>query len=270
MKKQITLLFFFFGVFISTQGHAQVEFEAAQAYGQIFDVTYSETQENVLYALTQTNHIVTSLDAGDTWSILYSDPIDNYAVLKDLKLINAGTALSFNVRAEGTTYNKIAIFDLATSSITQTFSPPNDFEVDILIESYDISNSDNDVVLMHTTYSLLGAYTHEVFYTTNGGVNWNSVYYSPLHDNVSINNVSIAPNDNTKLFLMRGGATSRELGGLYVSLDSGLNWENKIPGNTYDAIAFNPDNADDILLGTSYGYDTHVEDLYRSSDGGDT
>ncbi len=270
MKKQITLLFLFFGVCISTQAHAQVEFEAAQTYGQIFDVTYSETQENVLYALTQTNHIVTSLDAGDTWSILYSDPIDNYAVLKDLKLINAGTALSFNVRAEGTTYNKIAIFDLTTASITQTFSPPNDFEVDILIESYDISNSNNDVVLMHTTYSLLGAYTHEVFYTTNGGVNWNSVYYSPLHDDVSINNVSIAPNDDTKLFLMRGGATSRELGGLYVSLDSGLNWENKIPGNTYDAIAFNPDNANDILLGTSYGYDTHIEDLYRSLDGGDT
>jgi len=270
MKKTITLLCVFFSVMMSIKATAQIEFESAEAYGQIFDVIYSETEADVMYGTTLTNHIVTSTDAGESWSILYSDPIDNYATLKDLRLINDGAALSFNVRAEGTYYNKIVLFDLATASVTQTFSPPNSFESDILIESYDISSTNNDVVLMHTTYSLLGAYTHEVFYTTDGGVNWFPIYYSPLNDSVAINNVSISPADDTILFLMRGGSTSRELGGLFVSYDAGQNWENKIPGNTYDAIAFNPDNADDILLGTSYGYDTHVENLYRSLDGGDT
>ncbi|WP_179349081.1 VPS10 domain-containing protein [Winogradskyella pacifica] len=270
MKKRTTLLFFFLSVIISITATAQIQLEASKAYGQLLDVTYSKTQEDVIYALTLTNHVVTSIDGGDTWTVLYSDPLDNYAILRDLKLINDGDVLSFNVRAEGTDYNKIVMFNLATASITQTFSPPNSFESDILIESYDISDSNNDVVLMHTTYSLLGAYTHEVFYTSNGGLNWNSIYYSAINDNVAINNVSISPEDDDKLFLMRGGSTSRELGGVFVSSDAGQTWENKIPGNTYDAIAFNPDNSDDILLGTSYGYDTHVENLYRSLDGGDT
>ncbi|WP_178984912.1 T9SS type A sorting domain-containing protein [Winogradskyella helgolandensis] len=270
MKKQITLLLFFLSVIISTKATAQIEFEGAKAYGQLFDVTYSKTQENVIYAHTLTNHVVTSVDGGDTWDILYSDPLDNYATIKDLKLINDGAALSFNIKAEGTDYNKIVIFDLATASITQTFSPPNSFEFDVLIESYDISDTNNDVVLMHTTYSLAGAYTHEVFYTSDGGLNWNAVYYSPINYHVAVNNVSISPSDDNKLFLMRGGSTTRELGGVFVSLDAGQTWENKIPGNTYDAIAFNPDNSDDILLGTGYGYDTHVENLYRSLDGGST
>ncbi|WP_179376028.1 T9SS type A sorting domain-containing protein [Winogradskyella wichelsiae] len=270
MKQRITLLFFFLSVIISIKATAQIEFEGANAYGQLLDVTYSKTQEDVIYALTLTNHIVTSTDGGDTWTVLYSDPLDNYARLLDLKLINEGAALSFNVRAEGTDYNKIIIFDLATASIVQTFSPPNSYEFDILIESYDISNSNNDVVLMHTTYSLAGAYTHEVFYTSNGGLNWSSVYFSTINDHVAVNNVSISPSDDNKLFLMRGGSTTRELGGVFVSLDAGQTWENKIPGNTYDAIAFNPDNSNDILLGTGYGYDTHIENLYRSLDGGST
>ncbi|MBU2928286.1 VPS10 domain-containing protein [Winogradskyella psychrotolerans] len=270
MKKQITLLLFFLSVIISTKATAQIEFEGAKAYGQLFDVTYSKTQENVIYAHTLTNHVVTSVDGGDTWDILYSDPLDNYATIKDLKLINDGAALSFNIKAEGTDYNKIVIFDLATTSITQTFSPPNSFEFDILIESYDISDANNDVVLMHTTYFFAGAYTHEVFYTSNGGLNWNVVYYSPINDHVVVNNVSISPSDDNKLFLMRGGSTTRELGGVFVSLDAGLTWENKIPGNTYSPIAFNPNNSDDIFVGTFYGYDTHVENLYRSLDGGDT
>ncbi|WP_225035694.1 VPS10 domain-containing protein [Winogradskyella sp. SM1960] len=270
MKKRTTLLFYLLGVMMSLHVNAQIEFEGAEAYGQLFDVTYSETQEDVIYARTLTNHIVTSLNGGDTWDILYSDPMDNYATLKDLRLMNNGTTLSFNVSAEGTTYNKIVLFDLATASVIKTFSPPNYFEFDILIESYDISDANNDVALLHTTYTLSTTYTHEVFYTSDGGDNWYSIYYSPTNYNVAINNVSISPEDDDKLFLMRGGSTSRELGGVFVSTDAGQTWENKIPGNTYDAIAFNPDNAEDILLGTSYGYDTHVENLYRSLDGGDT
>lgn len=249
---------------------AQLSFEADKAYGQLFDVTYSKTQQNVIYALTLTNHIVTSTDGGQTWRVLYADSMEDYAILKNLKLINNGTTLSFNVRAEGTYYNKVVLFDLATESVVKTFSPPNSYEFDILIESYDISETNNDVLLMHTTYTLDGAYTHKVFYTSNGGDEWSTVYYSVENDNVAINNVSISPDDDAKLFLMRGGSTSREIGGLFVSEDAGQTWENKIPGNTYAPIAFNPNDADDILLGTSYGYDTHVENLYRSSDGGDT
>ncbi len=270
MKKRTTLLLLFFYILLIQNSIAQVELEGANDYGQLFDVTYNETQEDVIYARTVANHIVTSSDGGESWDILYAEPIDEYARIKDLRLINDGTTLSFNISAEGTEYNAIALFDIATETITRTYSPPNSFETDILIESYDILESNNDIALMHTTYSLGGAYTHEVFYTSNGGGDWFPVYYSPSNDNVAINNVAISPANGEKLFLMRGGSTSRVIGGLFVSTDAGQTWEHKIPGNMYDPIAFNPDDSDDILLGTGYGYDTHVENLYRSNDGGET
>ncbi|WP_432410891.1 T9SS type A sorting domain-containing protein [Rasiella sp. SM2506] len=270
MKKSTTLLFLIFYIVAIQNSIAQIYLEGAKEYGQLYDVTYSETEEDVIYARTVTNHIVSSTDAGDTWEILYAEPLDRYATLKDLKLINNGTTLSFTVSAEGTNYNTIELFDLATETITRTYSPPNSFETDILIESYDILSSNNDIALMHTTYSLGGAYTHEVFYTSNGGTNWFPVYYSPVNDGIAINNVAISPTDGEKLFLMRGGSTTREFGGLLVSSDAGQTWVEKIRGNMYDPIAFNPDNANDILVGTGYGYETHRENLYRSLDGGDT
>lgn len=270
MKKLKTLFLLFFSILIVQNSIAQVAFEGAKEYGQLFNVTYSETEEDVIYARTVTNHIVTSTDGGDTWEILYADPLDTYATLKDLKLINNGTTLSFTISAEGTDYNAIVIFDLANETITRTYSPPNSFETDILIESYDILDSNNDVALMHTTYSLGGAYTHEVFYTSDGGTNWFPVYYSPVNYEIAINNVAISPENDEHLFLMRGGSTTRDFGGLLVSTDAGQTWEEKIRGNMYDPIAFNPENANDILVGTGYGYETHEENLYRSLDGGQT
>ncbi|WP_310992195.1 VPS10 domain-containing protein [Aequorivita marina] len=270
MQKRTSLLLLLFYILIVNYSNAQIELVGAKDYGQLYNVTYSETEENVIYARTVTNHIVTSTDNGDSWKVLYAEPLDNYATLKDLRLINDGTTLSFIVSAEGTEYNSIVLFDLATDTITRTYSPPNAFETDILIESYDILESNNDIALMHTTYALGGAYTHEVFYTSDGGANWFPVYFSPVNDNVAVNNVAISPADGEKLFLMRGGSTSRVIGGLFVSADAGQTWEHKIPGNMYEAIAFNPDNTDDILLGTGYGYDTHQENLYRSTDGGDS
>lgn len=270
MKKLKTLFLLFFSILIVQNSIAQVAFEGAKEYGQLFNVTYSETEEDVIYARTVTNHIVTSTDGGDTWEILYADPLDTYATLKDLKLINNGTTLSFTISAEGTDYNAIVLFDLANETITRTYSPPNSFETDIIIESYDILDSNNDVAIMHTTYSLGGAYTHEVFYTSDGGTNWFPVYYSPVNYEIAINNVAISPENDEHLFLMRGGSTTRDFGGLLVSTDAGQTWEEKIRGNMYDPIAFNPDNANDILVGTGYGYETHEENLYRSLDGGQT
>lgn len=270
MKKLTTLFLLFFSILIVQKSIAQVALEGAKEYGQLFNVTYSETEENVIYARTVTNHIVTSTDGGDTWEILYAEPLDTYATLKDLKLINNGTTLSFTISAEGTDYNAIVLFDLASESITRTYSPPNSFETDILIESYDILDSNNEVALMHTTYSLGGAYTHEVFYTSDGGTNWIPVYYSPVNYEIAINNVAISPANGENLFLMRGGSTTRDFGGLLVSTDAGQTWEEKIHGNMYDPIAFNPENANDIFVGTGYGYETHRENLYRSLDGGET
>lgn len=270
MKLKFTLALLFLYVVSIQNANAQVQLQGNTEYGQLFDITYSTSQEDVLYAHTVTNHVVTSTDGGDTWDILYSDPLEEYATIKNLELLDDGTTLTFNVRSEGTNYNAIVLFDLTTETVTKSYNPPNSFEVDILIESYDVLDSNTDVVLMHTTYSLGGSYTHEVFYTNDGGTSWNSVYYSPVNDDVSVNNVAIAPNQADKIFIMRGVSPTRTVGGLLVSTNAGANWVEKIPGNTYNPIAFNPDNQDDILLGTFYPDENHVQNLYRSQDGGET
>ncbi len=249
--------------------YSQISLEANEDYGQIYDVLFDATTQNTLYARTVGNHIIKSTDNGASWEILYSDPMDVYCVLRELRLINNGENLSFNVKAENTPYNKIVIIDIADGEVVKEYNVPNSEQTDILIASYDIYDANNDVAVLHTTYTVNFGFTSEVFITTDGGANWNSIYYSPDYRDISINNVAIAPNNPDKIFLMRGVSPGRDFGGLLFSVDAGRTWEEKIPGNTYSAIEFNPRNADDILLGTFYGYDTHRENLYRSTDGGE-
>ncbi|PKG43536.1 VPS10 domain-containing protein [Psychroflexus sp. MES1-P1E] len=272
MKRTATILMILFCILVFQNVFAQVEFEGNTSFGQLFDVTYSETQQDIIYARTVTNHIVTSTDGGATWGILYSQPFDDtYSRIKDLKLMNNGSTLSFIIHAEGTVFNAIALYDIDTATITRTYSTPNSTEVDIIIQSYDILDSNNDIAIMHTTFINTGEFTTEVFYTFDGGKRWGSIYLNTDHDNVHLNNVAISPTNGDKLFLMRAIGPSSVFGGLFFSTDGGQTWEQKIPGNVYRSIAFNPSNADDILLGTGRGFfATHVENLYRSLDGGDS
>lgn len=268
--RKITILFAFLLLLIPKEGKSQITFEANEAYGQLYDLVFDVSEENILYARTVGNHIVKSEDDGLTWYILYSDPLEEFSVLKNLQLINSGENLSFIVSAEGTAYSKVIILDRNNGSVLKSYSVPNPQEQDILIASYDIYENDNDVAIIHTTYSSGYNFTNEVFLTTDGGVLWQSIYHSPDYHDVSVNNVAISPENPNLIFLMRGMSPGSEMGGLYVSQDSGSNWVEKIPGNTYNSIAFNPENASDILLGTFYGYGDHQENLYRSTDGGNT
>lgn len=256
------------GVVFNAQ--TQLEFSANPEYGQIFDIVYDVDQAGTLYARTVGNHIVKSADDGETWDILYSDPMDNYCTLSAMRLINNGQNLSFIVKAEGTAYNKVVLISPVDGSVEKTYNVPNPQQTDVLIASYDIFEANNDIAVLHTTYSMNWNFTNEVFLTIDGGLTYQSIYYGPTFRDISVNNVAIAPNDSNKIFLMRGFSPGSDFGGLLVSLDAGATWTEKIPGNTYSAIAFNPTNAQDILLGTFYGFGTHQENLHRSLDGGQT
>ena len=269
MKKTI-ILFVFLLIAVGPSAMSQLSFEAHDDYGQLYDILFDSNQENTLYARTVGNHIVKSSDSGDTWQILYSDPMVQYCTLRDLRLINNSESLSFIVKAEGTAYNKVVVLNLTDGTVQKEYNVPNPQESDILIASYDIYSPNNDIALLHTTYTINFGFTNEVFLTLDGGATWRSIYFSPDYRDISINNVAISPNNPDKLFLMRGVSPGSDMGGLFVSEDGGTTWDEKIPGNTYSAIAFNPDNSNDILLGTFYGYGTHQENLYRSQDGGDT
>ncbi len=252
------------------KAQTQIELTANPEYGQIFDIEYDVNTEGTLYARTVGNHIVKSTDDGDSWEILYSDPMSTYCTLSAMRLINNGDNLSFIVKAEGTPYNKVVLISAEDGSVEKVFNVPNPQQADVLIASYDLFEANNDVAVLHTTYSMNWNFTNEVFLTTDGGTTWESIYYSGDYRDISINNVAIAPDDSNKIFLMRGMSPGSDFGGLLVSLDAGVTWTEKIPGNTYSAMAFNPTNAQDIFLGTFYGYGTHQENLYRSLDGGDT
>ncbi|HBC04500.1 MAG TPA: hypothetical protein DC015_09975, partial [Aequorivita sp.] len=69
------------------------------------------------------------------------------------------------------------------------YNVPNPQESDILIASYDIYSPNNDIALLHTTYTINFGFTNEVFLTLDGGATWRSIYFSPDYRDISINNV---------------------------------------------------------------------------------
>ncbi|MFA5418629.1 MAG: hypothetical protein WC341_09240, partial [Bacteroidales bacterium] len=246
---------------------SQPEIVGSGEYGRIFNINYDLNVENRLYAITLGNHIVVSNDNGLTWQILYSHPEQNTA-LKTLRIME-GNKLSFFVTYANR--DMLAVLDIATLTIDKQFvlPIPPDSDKD-WIQNYSLYEGNSDIAMVLQGYKIGLSNFAKVYYTMNAGTDWQEIYYNVTYDEVFPNNVAISPNNPNKLFISRGNGPTDIDGGLFISNDAGMNWVEKIPGNTYDPIVFNPGNPDDILVGTSIGYGTHVENLYRSLDGGDT
>ena len=259
--KKITLLALLLVMGWSAQ--SQVSFEASTDYGKLMDVTYDATVQNKMYAATQGNHIIVSTNNGANWSLLYSHPTNSF--LKDMKLALNNTALSF------ATDEGLHFLNLATNTITQNVPVPQSGVAGAspsYISSYSVYSS--NVMLVDTGFSIGFANYGKTFYTIDGGANWAEIYFTESNDNVFINNVAIAPNDVNTLFLARGNGDGDIDGGLWISKDAGITWDEHMPGVTFSAMAFNPTNANDMLLGTFIGFGIHPENLFRSADGGNT
>ena len=268
MKKSITLLLFTF--FISLQSSfAQFEVTGSIDFGRLFDVTYDANVPNKIYAVTLGNHIVVSEDNGATWDILYSLLIGQGAGIKDLKLSPDGTALTFSAYLPNTTLNEIRIFDIATETISKTFPLPNRND-NAYVSSYDFYDGSMDVLLVDTNFPLGVGTEGKTYYTADGGNNWNMIYYTNENDTVFLNDVAISPNNSEKLFLTRGNGSTGVEGGLFVSADAGQTWEEKLPGIILDPITFDPANDQNILMGTGISFGSTVENLYKSTDGGES
>ncbi len=264
MKRTLLFILVLSLSFIS-QITAQPQVIGSDQYGRIYDITYDPVTENKLYAITLGNHILQSVDNGNSWQILWSYP-NSLASLKSLRLLE-GNRLSFYETYTG--LDKVVILDLNTLSIVKEYELPipPDSEKE-WISAYSLYEPNIDTALVLQGYSIGFANFAIVYYTTDGGKSWDEVYYNPDFNEVFPNNVAISPADPQKLFILRGEGPTEVDGGLLTSVDGGQNWTEQMPQIRFQSITFNPENPDDILLGTGIGYEGHTENLYRSLDGG--
>ncbi len=260
---------FLMGFLINVQ--AQFQLAGSYEYGQILDVVYHPEQENTIYGRTINNHIVKSTDLGETWEVIHSVPQENwYITVKDLRLTSDGNSLSYICVAEGTAWNRVEILNLATEEVEKEIVSPIGAEPGSLLQSYSLAKDNTDIALFHTTKFINWGLITEIYYTTNGGVNWTMVYYGPANGDINVNNVAISPYNSQRLFIMRGASPNSVEGGLLISENGGQTWAEKIPNTNFSAIAFHPENQNEIYLGTYYLGSGQEQNLYKSTDAGTT
>ncbi|WP_339700604.1 T9SS type A sorting domain-containing protein [uncultured Marixanthomonas sp.] len=272
MKK---LLFYVTVVFTlvtgSVSAQSQITLEGAEDYGRIYDITFHPTIENKLYALTQGSHLIESIDKGENWDIIYSFP-ENGVQLEHLRILSNNTLTFIAQSTEAITDNALYFFNTDTKEIARQYTPPiTSGSVKAWIDSYSVYEDNSDIAIIHQGYKIGITSFAKVYYTADGGDTWEMLYYNEDYDGVFPNNVAISPDNPEKLFIARGNGRNTSGGGLFYSEDAGITWEEKIPGNAYGPITFNPQDANTILIGTDIGYISgHEENLYRSTDGGAT
>lgn len=265
--KYFLLIFLFSFTVLSTELWAQPEIVGSSEYGRIFDITYDPIVENKLYAVTLGNHILQSTDNGVNWTILYSHP-EKASFIKSLRMLPQNRVSFYTNYGE---MDKLFIFDLGSLEIIREYilPVPAGSEKE-WISAYSLWQNNPDTALVLQGFNIGLASFAKVYYTTDGGTNWDEVYYNVDYNEVFPNNVAISASNPQKLFIMRGMGPTDIDGGLFVSNDMGATWNELMPGNAFQAISFNPLNPEEVLLGTFIQNPGQDENLYKSIDGGDT
>ena len=243
----------------------QTTFIGSEEFGRIFDLTYDGNVEGRVYALTLGNHILVSNDNGENWAIFYSLPNGSIENLKFSPNLNA---LTFQIIH--TLEAKFCILDIGTGVVTKTYNLPSQNADNEWVVDYSILDTDANYAFAIQGFSIGMSSFSKAHYTTDGGSNWEEVYYTVENLNIFPEKVMIHPLDNQKLFLTLGNGDTDVDGGLWVSEDGGQNWEDKIPGIVLAPIEINPSNPDEIFIGTGISFGASPENLYRSTDGGET
>jgi photosystem II stability/assembly factor-like uncharacterized protein len=248
---------------------AQFQFESSKEYGQLLDIRYSPTTQNLLFARSVNNHILKSTDGGENWTIIRSLPQENnFVQVRELKITADGNHLTYICQAEGTAMNRVEVMNVATEQVVKSIYSPIGEISGSLIQSYSFAKNNSDIALFHTTRFINWGLVTEIFYTQDGGTNWNSVYFSPSNGDISVNNVAISPFNTQKLYLMRGPSPSGIEGGMLISEDAGQSWEEQINGLNLNPIAFHPTNQNILYVGSFYLGPDQTQQLYRTTNNG--
>lgn len=243
--------------------YGQAEIIGSEEYGRLFYVQYDNATPDKLYALTMGNHIVTSNNNGDTWEILFS--MDNTkASLKGLKVLPSSNNLSFYSN------NTLYILDVNTLQISWSSALPiPSVSTNEWVTSYAIFPEDSQKIIASQGFKGGSAIANsKAYYTSDGGQNWEEIYYSGDNSNIQLNAVAMSPIDANRLFLLRGQGSDGLIGGLLISQDAGQTWQEKLAGFTLNAYDFHPDVPQEMLIGTDIAFGDHDEKLFKTTDNG--
>lgn len=245
---------------------SQVTFEGSEKLGRIFDLVYHPTIQNKIFAVSMGNHIVHSDDNGIDWKVFYSHSPNNQSVER-LRFVDSNS-ISFNLK-NGYFNNYLKILNIETNQIVNTFILPiPENSEKAWITDYAISPQDKNIAIVSQGYNIGFTSYHKVYYTRDGGNNWQTIYSSLNNNNTSVNRVAISPENASKLYIAKGNGPETPYGGLLISNDEGFTWEEELARIPIGAIAINPNDANDIIIGTDGN--AEEENLFRSSDGGIT
>ncbi|MEH6538025.1 MAG: T9SS type A sorting domain-containing protein [Psychroserpens sp.] len=247
---------------ISININAQIALEGDDEFGRLLDLTYHPSIENRVFAVTLRSHIVVSNDNGATWDFFYSFPNEG-ARIQQLDMYGSDS-LSFFV-TQVLPENNVYILDINTAAITRQYTGPATMNATReWIKDYNISEANSDVIIINEGYKIGLANHYIVYYSTNGGGNWQVVYDGDINDSVSVNDVAIHPGNPDNIFISRGAGPTSVDGGLLVSSDSGSTFTEKLAGIELNAFKF--DSSNNLYLGTGWSGDTN---LYKSIDSGE-
>lgn len=263
--KKITFLAGVLLALFTNNANAQVDVLGKNEFGRIFDLTYSVTTPNTVYATTISRHILESHDNGATWEPIFSVSPEVGTSLGHLKLSKDGSFLSFSTRLGGLGY--VQVLDVQTKQIVKSYPLPNDSDLP-WVTSYDFFGNDKETLIAASQFSEGFGAANKVFYTTDGGSNWKQIYYSVDNNNIITNTVAISPADKNKLFIANGLGNTETIGGLLISTDAGNNFTEKLSGSPLSTIEFNPNNANEFYVGTGISFGASPEGLFHSADGG--
>lgn len=267
MKKFTVLAGLLLALF-ATNANAQTDILGKNEFGRIFDLTYSVQEQNTIYAITITSHIVISKDNGNTWNVFYSLPDAGGGIsVSKLNISKDGSFLSFTTIQNGV--GTLHILDIATKTITKTYLLPNQDEVPYF-NAYNFFGSDKNTLIASSQFPYGWGTANRVYTTTDGGENWKEVYYSVDNNNIITSYVAFNPADKNKIYIANGNGSEGVYGGLKISNDGGDSFTEKLSGSVLSTLAINPNNPNDIYAGTGISFGAATENLHHSSDGGET
>lgn len=251
---------------------AQFEVVGSSEYGRIFGINYDRTTEGKLYAKTLGNHILTSDNNGQTWSVLFAIEEGVFTSVQDNLKVFQENKLSYHIRSGSMPNGRsVYVLNLGTLEVENKYTPPTpDPNAQTnWVSSYSISEMNPNYALISVGYSIGISNYEKVYYTSDFGESWTEVYYTVDNFDVFTGQVMIHPENPEKLFITRGNGSLDVDGGLLISEDGGITWTEKITGIVLEPIAFHPNNSDEIWVGTGISFGAYPENIYKSIDGGE-